>query len=103
VSQTLASFVYDNYKASGQHSFDVEITETRPTSQQTNSILSYLATARQTPSPAESPDSDLPKELTSLGVSRPILVDWFNGKVSINDEKGAKQLLADLAKQSEES
>lgn len=98
----MASFVNKTYKASGCHLFDIEITEKKPTNQQTKSIVSFLSSKQKSMS-VESADADLPTELTSLGVVRPILVDWFNGKVSINNEEEAKQLLADLAKQAEES
>lgn len=93
----MASHISKKYQETGKHLFDIEITDQKPTSEQVKSILSYLSTQKLVKN--DSDDYDLPKDLRSVGVARPILVDWFNGKVAVDDEEAAKKILADLAKQ----
>jgi len=76
--------------------FDVEITESKPTSEQAKTIISYYNKDQLN---AES-TADAEAALKRAGITRPFLVDWYNGKIAVNDESVAKQILNELSKKS---
>lgn len=85
ISKNIAAVIKQKYPVQSTHNFNVEVTESRPTTDQLSIIRSSKGV------PAEF------KEETSSGVlgKVPILVDWDNGKVAIDNEAQALKILSD--------
>lgn len=72
------------YENPALRDFDIEITENKPTSEQLKSLGRYYK-------------NDKFNE-DSVSTVRPILVDWYHGRVAVNDESEAAKILEELAK-----
>lgn len=69
----------------------MEITESRPTTDQ----LSIIRNLKSLPKEFENSSKDDIE--SSVGEKVPILVDWDNGKVAVNDFNSAKAILENKA------
>ncbi|KAF9523210.1 thioredoxin-like protein [Crepidotus variabilis] len=92
--------------------FDLEVVESPPTTDQLQTIMSYL------PSPATNPamvllsahpsSSEQPQSLKAIhdlveknpnALKWPIVVNWNDGKAAIGNERDVKEILEDIRKQ----
>lgn len=78
ISKNLVSIIKTKYENPATRSFDIEITESKPTHEQFKSLNSFYR-----------------QQLDEKEPIRPILVDWFNGKVAVNDEQSSIKILQD--------
>lgn len=97
----------------GPLEFDLEVVESTPTPDQINTILSYLPTRSSIsstfisahPSSAGEGSQVTSKTLAELAKKNPsllkwpIVVDWLNGRASVGDVDGVRQMLEAIRKE----
>lgn len=81
-SRNLLNYIEQTYPDKATRHFDFEVNVQQPTKEQ------LLTLERLAPEYRKSFESD--------GVPRPTLVDWFNGKISVDSASSAKQILEEL-------
>ncbi|KAF8200216.1 thioredoxin-like protein [Pholiota molesta] len=94
--------------------FNLDVVESPPTSDQLNTILSYLSPKAINPSmvflsvrPSAPSGSEVPSTVDAIAelaqrnpnvLKWPIVVDWYDGKASVGDVEGVKGILETLRK-----
>lgn len=102
-SKNILAYIKSRFGNEAKRKFDIEITEAKPTSEQLSTLLRYYHIDKENLKSDKTDRSGNPVGLEGLnpesisqGTVRPMLVDWYNGRVAINNEDLAKQILNDL-------
>ncbi|KAA8917536.1 hypothetical protein TRICI_000319 [Trichomonascus ciferrii] len=84
----LVNLIRTKYENPALRDFDIEITEGKPTPEQLKSLTKYYDKSTDKPDDVHS----------TMSAVRPILVDWYHGRVAVNNESEAAKILEELAK-----
>ncbi|PRT56505.1 hypothetical protein B9G98_04125 [Wickerhamiella sorbophila] len=81
-SRNLLNYIEKTYPDNASRRFDFEVNDRQPTKEQLTHLERLAPKYR--------------KEFEAEGIPRPTLVDWFNGKIAVDNESSAKEILEEI-------